>query len=131
MYIYITVKPDGALASEYKPKPPDYKEVQKYVDGWMQILPYFSSMEFDGKVYNRGTAYCNEEGWLQGLQPNPLASACWLKACPKGDPKLMHIVGTLLFVAKVKEEKPKAALPYCPFCKKEHEGGDTCMGHYP
>ncbi len=23
------------------------------------------------------------------------------------------------------------ALPYCVFCKKEHEGGDTCMGHYP
>lgn len=21
--------------------------------------------------------------------------------------------------------------PYCPFCKKHHPGGDTCMGHHP
>lgn len=21
--------------------------------------------------------------------------------------------------------------PYCPFCKKPHVGGDTCLGHYP
>lgn len=20
---------------------------------------------------------------------------------------------------------------WCPFCKKEHAGGATCMGHYP
>jgi hypothetical protein len=104
MYIYITVKPDGALASEVKKNRPDYKEVQKYVGGIMQIVPYFSSLEYDGKKYNRGTAYCNEEGWLLGLPPNPLASACWMKACPKGDPERMHIAGTLLFVAKVKDE---------------------------
>jgi hypothetical protein len=22
-------------------------------------------------------------------------------------------------------------LPWCPFCKKNHDGGDTCMGHHP
>jgi hypothetical protein len=21
--------------------------------------------------------------------------------------------------------------PYCPFCRRCHPGGDTCMGHYP
>lgn len=21
--------------------------------------------------------------------------------------------------------------PWCTFCKKHHEGGDTCMGHHP
>lgn len=21
--------------------------------------------------------------------------------------------------------------PYCPFCRKRHVGGDTCLGHYP
>lgn len=24
-----------------------------------------------------------------------------------------------------------ASEPYCPFCKKRHAGGDTCMGHHP
>lgn len=23
------------------------------------------------------------------------------------------------------------AQPFCPFCKKNHAGGDTCMGHHP
>lgn len=25
----------------------------------------------------------------------------------------------------------RVRLPYCPFCKKAHAGGDTCLGHYP
>jgi hypothetical protein len=24
-----------------------------------------------------------------------------------------------------------SSLPYCPFCKKNHKGGDTCLGHHP
>jgi hypothetical protein len=23
------------------------------------------------------------------------------------------------------------AVAYCPFCRKEHPGGATCLGHYP
>lgn len=26
---------------------------------------------------------------------------------------------------------PGDALAWCPFCKKEHAGGATCMGHHP
>jgi len=29
------------------------------------------------------------------------------------------------------DSRPQPDAPYCPFCKKTHEGGDTCMGHYP
>jgi len=101
-YKYITIAPDGKLSCETHKKPPDWKEIQKYVEGPFQMVPYFSTLEFDGTKYNRGTAYCNEEGWIKGLVFNPLASACWLKACPKGDPKRMQIAGTLLFVAKEK-----------------------------
>jgi hypothetical protein len=101
-YKYITIGEDGALLCETHKKVPDWKEIQRRVGGSFQIVPYFSSMDYDGTKYNRGTAYCNEEGWIKGLAFNPLASACWLKACPKGDPKRMMISGPLLFVAKEK-----------------------------
>ena len=101
-YKYITIAPDGKLTCETHKKLPDWKEIQKYVGGSFQLVPYFSSLEYDGTKYNRGTAYCNEEGWVRGLQPNYLASACWMKACPKGDPNRMKIAGTLLFVVKEK-----------------------------
>jgi hypothetical protein len=101
-YKYIVIKPDGEIVCESHEKTPDWKEIQRYVEGSFQLVPYFSSMVFDGKKYNRGTAYCNEEGWIKGMAPNPLATACWMKACPKGDPNRMHIAGPLLFVVKEK-----------------------------
>lgn len=104
-YKYIIIHPDGKLVCETHEKLPHWKGIQKYVEGPFQIVPYFSSLTFDGKKYNRGTAYCNEEGKLKGMAPNMLASAAWLKACPQGDPRRMSIAGPLLFIAK---EKPDA-----------------------
>lgn len=28
-------------------------------------------------------------------------------------------------------ERQRAGTPWCPFCKKDHIGGGTCMGHHP
>ena len=103
MYRYVIIKSDGTLATELHKKAPDYREIQKYVEGSFQIIPYFSSLEFVGRKLNRGTAYANENGYTEGKPFNPIASACWLKACPKGDPKRMILLGTVLFVAKEKE----------------------------
>jgi hypothetical protein len=103
-YRLIVIKPDGEILCETHKKLPEWKALQKYVEGSFQLVPYFSTMVLDGVKYNRGTAYCNEEGWIKDLQFNPLASAMWQKACPKGDPDRMMIAGNLLFVAKVKEE---------------------------
>jgi hypothetical protein len=101
-YKYIILEPNGKITCETHKKLPDWKELQKYVDGLFQIIPYFSSMELDGVKYNRGTAYCNEEGWINGLPHNPLATILWQKACPKGDPERMQIAGNLLFIVKEK-----------------------------
>jgi len=107
-YKYIVIHPNGKLSCETHKKRPEWKEIQKYVEGLFQMVPYFSSMEFDGVKYTRGTAYCNEEGWIKNMAPNYLATACWMKACPKGDPERMQIAGPLLFVVKVKEEEVHA-----------------------
>jgi hypothetical protein len=101
-YKYIVIEPDGKLSCETHKKLPDWKEIQKYVGGSFQLVPYFSSLQYDGTKYNRGTAYCNENGYVENLPLNPIASACWLKACPKGDPNRMLILGNLLFVVKEK-----------------------------
>ena len=103
MYRYVIIKPDGIIETELHKKAPNYKEAQKYVEGSFQIIPYFSSLEFDGRKLSRGTAYANENGYTEGKSLNPIASACWIKACPKGDPDRMILLGTVLFVAKEKE----------------------------
>ena len=108
-YRYVTIKPDGELISSVEKKPPDWKVIQKYVEGSFQLIPYFSSLEFDGRKLNRGTAYANEEGYIKGMAFNPLATACWMKACPEGDPQRMQLCGPVLFVAKEKE-------PLCSGC---------------
>jgi hypothetical protein len=101
-YKYIILEPDGEIKCESHKKRPDWRQIQKYTKGIFQEVPYFSSLELDGKKYNRGTAYCNEEGWVTGMAPNLLATAAWMKACPTGDPRRMQIAGPLLFVVKEK-----------------------------
>jgi len=96
----ITIAPDGKIVCETHKKHPGWKEIQGYVDGMFQVCPYFTSMELDGKKYKRGIAYCNEEGKIKGMAFNPIASALWLKSCPKGEPDRMLIAGPLLFVVK-------------------------------
>jgi hypothetical protein len=102
MYKYIIIKPDGTMSCETHKNKPDWREAGKYVGGYIQIVPYFSSLVYEGTKYNRGTAYCNENGWAEGLPNNPAAKEAWMKACPKGDPERMYISGTLLFVVKEK-----------------------------
>lgn len=40
--------------------------------------------------------------------------------------------GCILAQYGVRDElKRRYGVAYCVFCKKEHEGGASCMGHYP
>jgi hypothetical protein len=103
MYRYVIIKTDGTTTSELHKKAPDWKEIQKYVEGLLQIIPYFSSLEYDGRKLSRGTAYANEEGYILGMAHNETATKAWMKACPKGDPERMQLAGPVLFVAKEKE----------------------------
>ena len=102
MYRYITIQPNGLITSWVEKKAPDWKEIQKYVEGPFQIVPYFSKYEMLDTMYNRGTAYVNENGRITDMAHNPTATQGWMKACPKGDPDRMKIYGPLLFVAKEK-----------------------------
>lgn len=104
MYKYIIMKPDGVVSCETHKQRFEYEEVRRIVGGLVQIVPYFSSLEYEGRKFNRGTAYANEEGWVHGLPHNPHATNAWIKACPAGDPKRMDLAGTVLFVVKDKSD---------------------------
>jgi hypothetical protein len=103
MYRYIIIKPDGSITCESHKKGFEYAEIRRIVDGLVQIIPYFSSFEYENTKHTRGTAYANEEGWLHNLPFNSTATSAWMKACPKGDPQRMQLMGNVVFVHKVKD----------------------------
>ena len=95
MYRYITINTNGSIRSEMYPKAPDWKSIQKYVDGSFQVVPYFT--KYDN--LKRGIAYCNEEALLKSMPFNITATKAWMESCPKGEPDRMHLHGPVLFVA--------------------------------
>ena len=103
-YLIFVIPPYGELKLEHSRKLPDYKAIQKWVDGTFQIIPYFSKLTVDGVDYKRGTAYCNEESFLKGMTRNERAEEAWKKSCPNGDPRRMRLEGPVAYIVK----EPKA-----------------------
>ena len=90
---------DGTATFTDSLKNPTYETLSKAVGGMIETIPYFTKLEYDGITYNRGTAYCNEEGLLLGLPFNANATEAWKKSCPKGNVSLMHLCGDVIFYA--------------------------------
>lgn len=109
MHLTITMQPgqnlDTATKQEHV-KAPDYPTLKALVGGLIQPVPHLTTFSFEGKP-KRCIAYCNEEGQLKGLPPNPVATGIWkaklLRDNPRGefwyDPILY---GPVVFVIKVK-----------------------------
>lgn len=70
-------------------------KLQDAVCGYIEQVPYFDNILWDGKVH-KCVAFCNEEGKLKGLPVNDLASALWITAAKRytGD----VLVGTVVVV---------------------------------
>lgn len=56
--------------------PPGIQQLQKAVGGYIEVVPYFDTIEHDGAVH-RCAAFCNEEGKLNGLEFNARATTLW------------------------------------------------------
>ena len=102
-YHVLEIKATGDIIKTVQKKVPTYEQEKAAVGGYIQTIPYFTKMSYDGIDYNRGTAFCNEEGRLYGMPLNLIAMECWRVSCPKGDPSRMTICGNVIFYAKVKE----------------------------
>jgi|GEM_PF-2584588 len=60
------------------PKPPTLAFMQKAVGGYLELVPYFNTMQLDAE----GTVavcrvFCNEDGKGQGLPVNRVATRMW------------------------------------------------------
>ena len=82
--------------------PPDLAALQKAVGGWLEKVPYFNSIEYDGAVH-RCAALCNEEGKLDRPTPlprNPAATDYWAQAMKRdhgvASPMPDYLVGNIV-----------------------------------
>lgn len=101
-YVVLEIKADGRIVKTIQTKKPDYEQQKKAVGGFIETIPYFTKAIHQAVLYQRGTAYANEEGQLKGLPINRNAMALWRFSCPAGSPDRMTLCGDVIFFAKVK-----------------------------
>jgi hypothetical protein len=100
-YFVAIIRANGAIEVSQSAKVPLLSVLQKAVDGYIETIPYFDKLSYNGVNYQRGTAYCNEEGlYKKADQPNATATKMWREACPNGDPSRMALFGDVIFYAK-------------------------------
>jgi len=62
------IKTTGAIESHPLSSPPSLEDLQKAVGGYLEVVPHFE--KFGGEW---AMMFCNEEGKLHHLPPNPFA----------------------------------------------------------
>ena len=82
--------------------PPTLDALQKAVDGDIELVPFFRTIEFDGGV-KRCAAFCNENGKNVGLPYNEIATHLWADAILREmwgsfDTMNDHLVGAIAIV---------------------------------
>jgi hypothetical protein len=55
---------------------PDSDEFHKAVGGWLELVPYFNTIVWDGKLHDC-IAFCDEEGKIKGKPTNFPATILW------------------------------------------------------
>lgn len=88
----VLISTNGTILETPIKEPPSLDVLQKAVGGHIECVPYFTRYGEE-----RCIAFCNEEGKLEGLPPNPVAQNLWEKAV--GDGLLGDfLVGNILLV---------------------------------
>ena len=81
MYDVILILVDGTEERKQVKKSPDWQDIKKWVNGYIQSVPHFN--KFEGR---RCTAYVNEEAKLYPARfpLNEQATKLWLEVLGKG-----------------------------------------------
>lgn len=88
----------------YAKNPPTLTALKQLVGGYIEIVPQFTKLTYEGKHYIRGTAYMNEDGRRMQLPLNQTATDWWLRNLGKGPFWYKpEVFGTLVYYAT---EKP-------------------------
>ncbi|MGI9251292.1 MAG: DUF3846 domain-containing protein [Pseudohongiellaceae bacterium] len=87
----IIIQADGLVLTRSIDNPPSLETMQASVEGHIELIPAFNRFRgFDC------VAFCNEEGKLQGLPVNQVATDFWYRAA--GGPHDDVLVGNVLIV---------------------------------
>lgn len=91
----ITLYANGAIQTDVLTAAPAMETIQKGVDGYVELVPGFTSYEGKDCV-----AFCNEEGKLRGLPVNPKAMNAWaVTAWKEGMPEPFdNLVGNVVIL---------------------------------
>lgn len=91
MYI---IRPDGTGSSRDLTEAPDYTELQTAVDGFIELVPFFTIFKNEECV-----AFCNEEGKIFNLEVNESATALWAESMNRqGMPLGDVLMGTVVII---------------------------------
>jgi hypothetical protein len=96
MYNVFIIRANGTVEHSTQPKAPKLAQLQEAVGGWIETVPYFHKLQYNGQWYRRGRAYANEEGLLHGLPINQTASHMWKESFKHA----YGLVGDVIFYAK-------------------------------
>lgn len=99
-YTVTIFKASGEIKTTTQNAKPTYSQIKEAVGGMIETIPYFKS--YNG--YTRGSAFAHEEGLIRGFDYNRNASEAWMKALAGQsgvDPNRVHLVGDVIFYAKV------------------------------
>jgi hypothetical protein len=99
-YHITTVFTDGKLNSVEQDTCPELEQLRDAVGGFIEAVPYF---EWFGT--RKCVAFCNEEGKLDGLPVNTVATYLWRATTPNMSDVL---VGNIVIVGYDTEEELKA-----------------------
>ena len=71
--------------------------LQRHVGGFIEVIPHFVTIEHNGRTH-RCVAFCNEDGKLLDLPPNPGADRLWQRALGYRLEGRDYLVGTIVVV---------------------------------
>lgn len=95
----VTIAADGTIAVEPLDRAPSLERLQKIVGGYVEMVPGFDRMVENG-VRTRVVVFCNEEGKLDGLPPNPTATKMWIDSAGRqGIPVDDLLCGTVVVLS--------------------------------
>jgi hypothetical protein len=96
--IVATIKPTGEITMKEFTTVPPYEYLRDQVEGYIETIPYFTHLSASTERYP-AVAFCNEEGKLNGLSPNQLATQMWYKTlAEQNKPPFDYLCGNIVII---------------------------------
>ena len=88
----ISITPEGKVQKENIKKPPGHEQLHKIVDGYIELIPYFTKYDNQPCV-----AFCDEDGKRKGKPLNIPAQILWNHAMGRRITE-NYLVGTIAII---------------------------------